>query len=95
MCLGVADEIHDDQEIIRKPHLIDDAKLIVQPLLLFSRGLRIALRNGCLAELLKIGLGRLALRHIEGRKLVVAKSEGHMTALCDPHRILDGAGILA
>ena len=54
MCLRVADEIHDDQEVIRESHLIDDTELIIQTLLLFSRGLRIALRNRRLAELSQV-----------------------------------------
>ena len=48
--LRIADEVHDDQEIVGESHLIDDTELIVQPLLLFSRGMRITLRNRRLAE---------------------------------------------
>lgn len=54
MCLCVADEVHDDQEVIRESHLIDDTKFIIQTLLLFSRGLRIALRDRRLAELSQV-----------------------------------------
>ena len=54
MCLRVADEVHDDQEVIRESHLIDDTEFIIQTLLLFSRGLRIALRDRRLAELSQV-----------------------------------------
>ncbi len=95
MSLGVVDEVHDDEEIVREAHLIDDAQLIVQPFLLFSCRMGITLGDGLLAKLAEIGLRILSRRHIKGRELVLAEGKLHLTALGDLRRILHSTGVLA
>ena len=95
MGLGIMDEIHDDEEIVRKAHVLDDSQLIVQPFLLLSRRMGIPLRQRLLAELSKIGGGRLSLRHVKRGQLMVPEGQGHMAAVRYLLRILNGAGILS
>ena len=91
----IMDEIHDDEEIIGKSHVLNDAQFIVQPLLFLPRGVGIPLRQGGLAEFPEIGLRRLSLRHVKGRKFMVPECKSHLAAVRYFFRIFNGSRILA
>ena len=92
VALGIADEVRDNEKIIHKPHLLDDAELIIQ-LGVDFRTVGIADGKAALTELAQVGgaVG-LALRQAETGQVVVAEFEIVMAAVGDEVCIVRGLG---
>ena len=78
VALGVVDEVGDDQEVLHKAHLPDDAHLVLQPLPVALRRAGIAALKALVAELLKIGVPvGVALGELELGQVVLAELKFH------------------
>ena len=101
VALGPADELHDDQEVAGKAHLIDDAELVFQPFGVVGH------RQGQLAELretlelvLEPGTGLLLEKRFQGhalghrviRQVVLAERHLNVAAPGDLYRVLECLG---
>jgi hypothetical protein len=64
---GEADEVPDDQEVVGVTHLLDRAKLELQPLAELGRLGPVALAQAGLGQLAQVLRRRLALGHVEAR----------------------------
>ena len=87
-------EIHDDEEIIRKSHAVDDGKFVGEAVSHLVRHIFIPLRQRRLAQFPQIRLRRLSLRHRKRRQFVLAELKCHVAAIRDFPRIFDCTGKL-
>ena len=87
VALGVVDEVPDNQVVVDIAHLLDDRQLVLQPLLIFLRGiLAVTLCKALPALFPEEGDVVPAVRHLELGEDVVPEGELHLTPLGD----LDG-----
>ena len=80
---GEIDVIPHDQEIVHVAHLADRVELILQSLPERSVVVRIALLHAVFAQLVEIGPGIIALRHLEVREFGDAEFDLDIAALRD------------
>ncbi len=71
---GVADEVRDDQEVRREPHLLDDAHLVFEPLPVLLR--RDAIRLGHLCDVLREAAVEAGAREVRGSSRRAAARPG-------------------
>ena len=91
------DKLHDDEEVARKAHLVDDLELDIQPLIVLATflGANLRIRKEKLQPLLEPLLGAqhqiIFRRHLTGRKFrqkVLTQPHRHVTALGNLDRVL-------
>ena len=80
---GEIDVIPHDQEIVHVAHLADRVELILQSLPERSVVVRIALLHAVFAQLVEVGPGIIALRHLEVREFGDAEFDLYVAALRD------------
>ena len=85
---GEADEVPHDQEVVGVAHLLDRAKLELEPLAELGRLGPVALAQARLGQLAQVLRRRAALGHVEARQVERVEVEPGVAALGD----LDGAG---
>ena len=94
MGLRIMNEIHDDEEIVGKAHLVDDGQFIIEPLLFLPSGMGIPFRNGGFTQFPQIAGRRFPFRHVKRRELVVPKGKGHVAPVRNFRRIFQRTFIL-
>ena len=91
--LREVDEVPDDEEVVREPHLLDRLQLEAETVRELGRGLAVALPESLLAQLDEVVEGVTALGDGEGRKQDPSELELHVAALghleCPRHRVLE------
>ncbi len=103
----VADEVPDDQEVARVPHLLDHLDLVLETTLVLvdrvaeaprRRELpqaRQPLREPVARHVLEVLIEREALGHAEGRQVVLPLRDRDVAALGDEQRVLQRVGMVA
>ena len=84
--LGEADEVLDDQEVVREAHLADRLELEAQPLLELRRDVAVAALEPALAQLDQVLERVAAVRRREGGQADRAELELDVAALGDLER---------
>ena len=98
--LRVFDEVPDHEEVAGEAHGLDDVDLALEAVLVLLR--LVLARGGALEAPLQAGAHDLfevrgevlPLRHREVREVMAGDVERGVDALGDPHRVVDGLGVL-
>ena len=90
LLLGIADEVPDNEIIVDVSHLADNANLIFQALNILRRGILISLRKTVITKLAEIFLVGHAIRHREGRQMILVECKFQIAHFGNFHGIFKG-----
>ncbi len=91
---GKADKVGDNEEVVRKAHLLDHVQFVLQLPAVLRVLPPVTLREPLIAQGADIGPGGLPRRDLKLRQVVLAKGELQIAHLRDPLRVGQGAGVL-
>ena len=92
MCFRILNEIHDNEKIISKPHLVYNAQFIIKTLFFLIPIVRISLRKSFFTQPAQISCRGFSFRNGKRRQLVFTKSKCDIAPFCNSRCILNGPG---